>query len=189
MSPLETAIARRLTELKRTARMWGSPEELECVAIHFTHVLLRTRSPEWSFEKTFEHWKSLGGPFADDAEEHANMRAKLWGEQELKARTQVVEGFLVVWTGLDRHRDRVQATGLRPAPWQSDIDRLLRQARIELCLLQRCFACPQRLFDRLFDFIKLLAALGPLRTGELTQRFHRRSDRTVFAKIARFAVG
>ena len=90
---------------------------------------------------------------------------------------------------LDRHRDRVQATGLRPAPWQSDIDRLLRQARVELCLLQRCFACPQRLFDRLFDFIKLLAALGPLRTGELTQRFHRRSDRTVFAKIARFAVG
>ena len=89
--------------------MWGSPEELECVAIHFTHVLLARRAPDWTFEKTFEHWRSLGGPFADDPEEHANMRAKLWGEQELKARTQVVEGFLVVWTGLARHPDREAA--------------------------------------------------------------------------------
>lgn len=113
MTALETAILRRLTELTKTARMWGSPEELECVAFHFTHVLLCARATEWSLEKSFEHWKAHGAPFAADADEHAAMRSKLWGEHELKARAQVVEGFLVVWTGLERHREREEAFG----PW------------------------------------------------------------------------
>ncbi|MDP1826225.1 MAG: hypothetical protein Q8L48_23360 [Archangium sp.] len=113
MTALETAILRRLTELTKTARMWGSPEELECVAFHFTHVLLCSRNTGWSIEQSFEKWKALGGPFADDPDEHANMRSKLWGEQELKARTQVVEGFLVVWTGLERHPEREAVFG----PW------------------------------------------------------------------------
>ncbi len=113
MSPLETAILQRLTQLPKTARMWGSPEELECVALHFTHVLLCSRSPEWTFEQTFARWKTLGGPFADDPDEHANMRSKMWGDEETRSRTQVVEGFLVVWTGLKRHPEREAVFG----PW------------------------------------------------------------------------
>jgi hypothetical protein len=113
VTTLENAIIQRITQLPRTARMWGSPEELECVALHFSHVLLSTRSAEWTFEQTFERWKALGGPFADDADEHALMRSKMWGEEEGRARTQVVEGFLVVWTGLARNAEREPVFG----PW------------------------------------------------------------------------
>lgn len=113
MSPIENAILRRLTELTRTARMWGSPEELESVALHFTHVLLRTRSPDWTFEQTFARWKTLGAPFSADPDEHALMRSKLWGAEEEKARSQVVQGFVVVWTGLERHPEREAAF----TPW------------------------------------------------------------------------
>lgn len=117
MKPLESAILRRLTELTRTARMWGSPEELECVAMHFTHVLLAARTPGWTFEQTFERWKALGGPFAQDPDAHAAMRSKLWGDEEARARTQVVEGFLVVWTGLKRHPEREAVLG----PWVEEL--------------------------------------------------------------------
>lgn len=106
MSAHEAAVLRRLQDLAKTARMWGSPEELECVALHFTHVLLAARTPGWKLEQTHEHWRSHGGPFAADADEHAAMRAKMWGEHEAKAREQVVQGFLVVWTGLDRQPER-----------------------------------------------------------------------------------
>lgn len=106
MSPVESAIVRRLGDLTKTARMWGSPEELECVAMHFTHVLLAHRTPGWTFEQTFERWRALGSPFASDADEHAAMRAKMWGADEAKAREQVVQGYLVVWTGLARNPER-----------------------------------------------------------------------------------
>lgn len=113
MSPLERAILRRLSELIRTASMWGSPEELECVAMHFTHVLLRTRTEGWTLEQTFERWRALGSPFAADPDEHAAMRSKMWGTEEAQARAQVVQGFLVVWTGLERQPEREAAL----APW------------------------------------------------------------------------
>lgn len=113
MSPLEIAIVHRLGQLPKTARMWGSPEELECVAMHFSHVLFCTRTPEWTFEQTSERWKSLGAPFAQDADEHAVMRSKLWGAREALARSQVVDGFLVVWTGLQRNPERETVFG----PW------------------------------------------------------------------------
>lgn len=113
MSPLETAILGRLASLPKTARMWGSPEELECVAIHFSHLLLCTRSAEWTFEQTFERWKALGAPFAQDPDEHAAMRTKMWGAEEETARKQVVEGFLVVWTALQRNPEREAVFG----PW------------------------------------------------------------------------
>lgn len=113
MSPLEPAILRRLGDLTKTARMWGSPAELECVALHFTHVLLAAREPGWKLEQTHERWKAAGAPFAADADEHAAMRAKMWGEDAAKAREQVVEGFLVVWTGLERSPEREAAFG----PW------------------------------------------------------------------------
>lgn len=98
--------------------MWGSPEELESVAMHFSHVLLSTRTPGWTLEQTFERWKSLGAPFAQDADEHAAMRSKMWGEEVVRAQGQVVEGFLVVWTGLSRNSEREVAFG----PW---IERLI----------------------------------------------------------------
>ena len=41
---LESAILQRVTGLKKTAKMWGSPEELEAVAMHFTHVVLSART-------------------------------------------------------------------------------------------------------------------------------------------------
>lgn len=113
MSSLEAAILRRVADLPKTARMWGSPAELECVALHFTHVLLATRTPGWKLVQTHEHWKAAGAPFAADAEEHAAMREKMWGDDVAKARDQVVQGFLVVWTGLERNREREPSFG----PW------------------------------------------------------------------------
>lgn len=110
---VEEAILRRLAELPKTAKMWGSPEELECVAMHFTHVLWATRRPGWTFEQTWERWRELGSPFARDADEHAAMRSKMWGAEEAQARAQVVQGFVVVWAGLERHPEREAAF----APW------------------------------------------------------------------------
>ncbi|MFZ5443948.1 MAG: hypothetical protein ACOZQL_28350 [Myxococcota bacterium] len=110
---VEEAIVRRLSELSKTARMWGSPEELECVAMHFTHVLWSQRAPGWTFEQTWERWRAVGSPLAEDADEHAAMRAKMWGAEEAQARAQVVQGFVVVWAGLERHADREAAFG----PW------------------------------------------------------------------------
>ncbi|MFO0596632.1 MAG: hypothetical protein U0228_15050 [Myxococcaceae bacterium] len=114
MTPeLETALLRRIGELTKTARMWGSPEELEAVAQHFTHCVFAARTPGWKLEQTFEQWKTVGSPFAADADEHAAMRSKMWGADEELARVQVVQGFVVVWAGLDRHADREVALG----PW------------------------------------------------------------------------
>lgn len=114
MSPdLEQAVLARLAGLTKTARMWGSPEELEAVALHFSHVVLAAREPEWTLEKTFEKWKAHGCPFADDADEHAAMRSKMYGAELEQARVQVVQGFLVVWTGLERHAEREAVFG----PW------------------------------------------------------------------------
>lgn len=113
MSALEAALVRRLGDLTKTARMWGSPEELESVAMHFTHILFAIRSPGWTFEQTLERWKGAGCPFAGDADEHAAMRSKMWGEDEAKAREQVQQGFVVVWTGLARNAEREAVIG----PW------------------------------------------------------------------------
>lgn len=82
--------------------MWGSPEELETVAMHFAHALWLSRDPGWTFEQTFEKWRALGGLFAGDADEHATMRARMWGESIAQSRVQVQQGYLVVWTSLDR---------------------------------------------------------------------------------------
>ncbi|MFT3706430.1 MAG: hypothetical protein QM817_02060 [Archangium sp.] len=107
MTPeLERQVIDRIAALTRNAKMWGSPEELEAVALHFSHVLLMAREPEWTLEKTFERWKAQGCPFAADADEHAAMRSRMWGTDIEKARVQVVQGFLVVWTGLERNADR-----------------------------------------------------------------------------------
>lgn len=113
MSPFEQAVLARLTGLTKTARMWGSPEELEAVAQHFTHVLFLSRTRDWKFEQTFEKWRAVGCPFADDADEHAAMRSKMWGEETGLARVQVVQGFVVVWAGLERQAEREAICG----PW------------------------------------------------------------------------
>jgi hypothetical protein len=113
VSPFEQAVLGRLTGLTKTARMWGSPEELEAVAQHFTHVLFLARTPDWKFEQTFEKWKAVGAPFADDADEHAAMRSKMWGDEPGLARVQVVQGFVVVWAGLERQAEREAVCG----PW------------------------------------------------------------------------
>ncbi|PZR04630.1 MAG: hypothetical protein DI536_33890 [Archangium gephyra] len=103
---IENDVLDRLRGMAKTARMWGSPEELECAAMHFTHVLFSSREAGWRLEQTFEKWKSLGAPFAGDADEHAVMRSKMWGADEAKARVQVVQGYVVVWAGLARRADR-----------------------------------------------------------------------------------
>lgn len=113
MTPVEAALLERLRALTKTARMWGSPEELECVAMHLSHVLRLSRDAACTFEQTFEAWKALGGPFAGDAEEHAAMRTKMWGADEALARSQVVQGYVVVWTSLERDPAREVVVG----PW------------------------------------------------------------------------
>lgn len=112
MTPeLERAVIDRIAALTRNAKMWGSPEELEAVALHFSHVLLMAREPQWTLENTLEKWKA---PFAtDDDDEHAVMRSRMWGGEIEQARVQVVQGFLVVWTGLARDGDREALFG----PW------------------------------------------------------------------------
>lgn len=113
MSPLERALAERLRHMAKTARMWGSPEELETAAQHFVHVWLAARTPGWTFEQTHALWAELGGPFAQDADEHAVMRSKMWREEEEAARVQVVMGFASVWALLERDAERGAAVG----PW------------------------------------------------------------------------
>jgi hypothetical protein len=110
---LEQALVQRFGALTKNARMWGSPEELEAVAMHFSHVLLAARDAEWTFERTFARWKEHGSPFAADADEHAAMRSKMWGAEVEQARVQVVQGFVVVWAGLERHAEREAVLG----PW------------------------------------------------------------------------
>ena len=103
---LENDLRDRLRGMTKTARMWGSPEELECAAMHFTHVLLLSRDAKWTLEQTKEKWKPIGAPFAQDADEHLGMREKMYGKDEDTARVQVVQGFVVVWTSLARNAER-----------------------------------------------------------------------------------
>lgn len=110
---VERALLTRLRDLPKIARMWGSPEELECVALHLSHLVLSLRSPSWTLEQTFERWRSLGAPFATDADQHAHMRTRLWGAHEDTARAQVIRGFAVVWASLDRVNERESVVG----PW------------------------------------------------------------------------
>jgi hypothetical protein len=109
----ERDVVARLQHVRKVLRMWGSPEELEVVAEHFTHVLLASRSPGWTFEQTHALWASHGGPFAGDADEHAVMRARLWAEHVETARQQVTFGYASVWAALRREPDRERFVG----PW------------------------------------------------------------------------
>lgn len=103
---LERDVFSRLTHVKKALKMWGSPEELEAVAEHFTHVLLMARTPGWTLEQTHALWMTHGAPFAADADEHAAMRAKLWAEHLETSRGQVAIGYLTIWTALDRDPER-----------------------------------------------------------------------------------
>jgi len=113
MSPLEVDLASRLRQLAKTATMWGSPEELEAVAQHLTHVWLRARTPGWRFEDTHALWSEYGAPLAGDPETHAALRTHFWGEHLETARAQVVMGFVGLWPQLERHPVREHAV----APW------------------------------------------------------------------------
>ncbi|MDX2014465.1 MAG: hypothetical protein SFW67_29980 [Myxococcaceae bacterium] len=107
----ERDVVARLEHVRKALRMWGSPEELEAVAEHFTHVLLAARSPGWTFEQTHALWVSHGGPFAGDADEHAVMRSRMWAEHLETARQQVTFGYASVWAALRREPDREHFTG------------------------------------------------------------------------------
>ncbi len=109
----ETDVVQRLRGALKTARMWGSPEELEGVACHFSHVLLGARTAGWTWAQTEGLWRELGGPFALDAEEHRVVRERLWGSNVDLAREQVVSGFACVWAALGRRADREARLG----PW------------------------------------------------------------------------
>jgi len=102
----ERDVLARLLHLRKSARMWASPDELEAVGQHFTHVLLASRVTGWSFEQTQGLWATHGAPFAGDADEHASMRTRLWGEHLETARSQVALGFVSIWAGLDRDPER-----------------------------------------------------------------------------------
>ncbi|MBL8919555.1 MAG: hypothetical protein JNJ54_11880 [Myxococcaceae bacterium] len=102
----ERDVLARLHHVRKSLRMWGSPEELEAVAEHFTHVLLTSRTPGWTFEETHALWVKHGAPFAGDADEHAAMRSRLWTEHVETARTQVTHGYASVWAALDRDPER-----------------------------------------------------------------------------------
>lgn len=102
----ERDVISRLNHARTVLRMWGSPEELEAVAEHFVHVVLSNRTPTWRFEDTHALWLQHGGPFAADADEHAEMRTRLWADAVEQARTQVAHGYLSVWAALQREPER-----------------------------------------------------------------------------------
>lgn len=108
MTSLSADVCARLRHMTKTAKMWGSPQELECAAMHFTHLALAAKSPSWSLEQTVEFWRGCGAPFADesDSAEHDAMRSRMWGEHEAEAVGQVVQGYAVVWATLERHPER-----------------------------------------------------------------------------------
>lgn len=113
MSVLVKDVVARLRHMAKTARMWGSPEELETAAQHFVHVALAARTPGWTFEQTHALWAEAGGPFAGDGDEHAVMRSKMWRDEEAAARLQVIAGYAAVWALLDREPEREAVVG----PW------------------------------------------------------------------------
>lgn len=113
MNELEVDLAARLRHLAKTATMWGSPEELEAVAQHLTHVWLVSRTPGWTFTDTYALWQRHGTPLAADPETHAALRTRFWGEHLETARAQVVMGFVSIWAALERHPAREAAV----APW------------------------------------------------------------------------
>lgn len=113
----ERDVLARMTQLVRRPRMWGCPEELEAVSQHFSHVLLCARTPGWSFAQTLDCWRQVGAPLAKEPEEHAAMRARLWGGAEDVARGQVLEGLGRVWEGLARLPERAGRVG----PWISEL--------------------------------------------------------------------
>lgn len=125
----ERDVLSRLRQALKTPRMWGSPEELETVAQHFSHVLLTSRTSAWTFEQTLTCWRQAGSPLAQDPEEHAAMRSRLWGADEETSRAQVVTGFACVWAALDRQPERE----VRVAPWlETLLDEPTRIARPDL---------------------------------------------------------
>jgi hypothetical protein len=102
MSVAQVAL-QRLRHAHKTGRMYSSPEELDAVGLHLAHSWFLSQTPERPFEETFTWWRALGGPFAGDAEEHAAMRAAMFAEEVVQARSQVVLGFGAVWAELARH--------------------------------------------------------------------------------------
>lgn len=155
---LEADIVERLRGMTKTGRMWGSPEELECAAMHFTHVLFASREPGWKLEQTFARWLAAGGPFAADADEHAAMRTKMWGADEATARVQVVQGYVVVWAGLARRADREAAV----APW---IETLIDAPELA--------GTPDRLNMTLFSLMGFVAAEPQAYVQALNMERHR----------------
>jgi hypothetical protein len=113
VSTFERDVTARLQHLVKTARMWGSPDELEAAALHLVHVRRLNRDPRTTLDDTFAFWRTCGGPFADDPDEHARMRTQLFGADDALARGQVLTGFAVVWTTLERNPEREAAV----APW------------------------------------------------------------------------
>jgi hypothetical protein len=138
----ERDVVARLAHVRKALRMWGSPEELEAVAEHFSHVLLAARTPAWTFEQTHALWVAQGAPFAGDADEHAVMRSRLWAEHVESARQQVTFGYASVWAALRREPEREAFTG----PW---IETLLDAPRLA--------GTPDRLNAVLFALIGFVA--------------------------------
>jgi hypothetical protein len=139
---LERDLLARLSHVRTALRMWRSPDELEAVAEHFTHVLCSAKHSGWAFEHTQHLWKRFGGPFARDPEEHADMRSRMWGEHIELARSQVTLGFAEIWALLDREPEREALL----TPW---IEELLDTPTLA--------GAPDRLHAVLFSLIGFVA--------------------------------
>jgi hypothetical protein len=93
----------RLQSLAKHASMWGSPGELEAVALAFFHAQGVARTPLLSFPESKMAW---GGPFAGDELEHQKMREKLYGSDEALALGQVMAGFAPIFAALALNKIR-----------------------------------------------------------------------------------
>ena len=82
-------------------------------------------------------------------------------------------------------RERMQASAARAAPGQRDIERLLRQARIELQPRQCVAPRGERGFDALLRRVDAAARLAPLLGGQLAQPLEQIGERAGLAQKAR----
>jgi hypothetical protein len=77
--------------------MWGSPAELEAVALVFFHLFHRIEKPTWYFTESKLKW---GASVAKDETEHHVMRERLYGTDESLALGQVMSGFAPIFASM-----------------------------------------------------------------------------------------
>ena len=104
------ALRSALASYAARPNLYGSPEQVEGLAMHVTHVLFTIGHSAWSFRDTEAFWRELasalgfGARCAQDEEAYKIKRWWRWGSEEARARLQVRGAYRRIWRRL-RHLD------------------------------------------------------------------------------------